>query len=299
MLAFAGDIVAGWKFLDDLDIGSKACPGEDPLEEIVAQQRVLGNSASESGFEGIDIVNALAGIGALAEKILVDVGNRRRIGIHAPRTGEDPLIEGTLAADRQRRRDARLKNGVTVDDTLQGFVEFRPIQRMGHLADKPECRISRQSRIAIKGDDVSHIGRHLRHVSGDGHERRVAGTAQQPVEFMQLAPFAFPSHPFVFARIEDATAVQKEETTAAGARPVATVQPFDRRCSHGEQVGVTRQDFLVRVDPVRKKGKGEIAADTGKMVEPPVVRSAPRGRLRWSAVSARRRAFAEIAERLP
>ena len=116
MLAFGGDVVAGREFLDHLDVGSEAGAGEDPFEEIVAEQGVLRHAAGERRLEGIDVVDALAGIGAFAEEVLVDVRDGGRVRIDTAGAGEDPLIERTFAADRQRRSDARLQNGVAVDD---------------------------------------------------------------------------------------------------------------------------------------------------------------------------------------
>ena len=184
MLAFGGDIVAGRKVLDDLDVGGETGARENSLEEIVAEERILGDAAGESPLEGVDVVDAFAGVRAFAEEVLVDVGDRRRIGIHPTGAGDDPLIERALAADRQRRRDARLKNCVTAHDPLLEVTEPRPIQRMGHLADQTERRVPRQSRVGIERDDVTHVGRHLRCLPVDRHERRIGGAAQEAVELV-------------------------------------------------------------------------------------------------------------------
>ena len=103
MVAHGGDVVAGGKFLDDLDIGGETGAGEDALEQIVAEQRRVRHAAGERGLEGIDVVDALAGIGAFAEQILVHVGHRGGIRIDAAHAGEDALEQRALAADRQRR----------------------------------------------------------------------------------------------------------------------------------------------------------------------------------------------------
>ena len=103
MVAQGADVVAGGEFLDDLDVGGEAGAGEDALEQIVAEQRRVRHAAGERGLEGIDVVDALAGIGAFAEQVLVDVGDRRGIGIDAAHAGEDALEQRAFAADRQRR----------------------------------------------------------------------------------------------------------------------------------------------------------------------------------------------------
>jgi hypothetical protein len=51
---------------------------------------------------------------------------------------------------------------------------------------------------------------------------------------MEFASLAFPSHPFVFACIEDPAPMQQVETAAGGARPVAAIQAFDRLSGNGE-----------------------------------------------------------------
>ena len=40
---------------------------EDALQQVVTEQRVVGNSPGERGFEEIDVVDPLAAIRALAE----------------------------------------------------------------------------------------------------------------------------------------------------------------------------------------------------------------------------------------
>ena len=103
VVAPRGDVVAGGEVLDDLDVGGETGAGEDALEQIVAEQGRVRHAVGERGLEGIDVVDALAGIGAFAEQILVNVGDGGGIRVDAVHAGEDALEQGTLAADRQRR----------------------------------------------------------------------------------------------------------------------------------------------------------------------------------------------------
>ena len=137
MLARRGDVVAGGILLDDLDVGDQSGPREDALEQIVAEERVLRNAPRERRLEDVDVVDALAGVGALAEEILVDVGDGERVRIHARRAREDALEERSLAAHRQRRRDARLQHGVALDHAAGAEIEPRTVERVRHLADQP------------------------------------------------------------------------------------------------------------------------------------------------------------------
>jgi hypothetical protein len=61
VLAQRRDVVARRKVLDDFDVGGEAGAREDAFEEVMAQQRALRHAARERGFEGIDVIDALAG----------------------------------------------------------------------------------------------------------------------------------------------------------------------------------------------------------------------------------------------
>ena len=56
----------------------------------MAEHAVLGEAAAERALEGVDVVDALADERALAEEVLVDVGDRARVGIDARLAGEEP-----------------------------------------------------------------------------------------------------------------------------------------------------------------------------------------------------------------
>ena len=101
VVAQGGDVVAGGELLDHLDVGGETGAREHALEQIVAQQRRIRNTAGERGLKGVDLVDALAGIGAFAEHILVHVGHGGGIRVDAAHAGEDALEQRALAADRQ------------------------------------------------------------------------------------------------------------------------------------------------------------------------------------------------------
>ncbi len=89
MLAAGLDLVRGWLFVEQLDIGSERRSREQALEQVVAEQAILGHSLRERRDEGVDIVDALADERTFAEQILVHVGYGRRIRIDARRPGGD------------------------------------------------------------------------------------------------------------------------------------------------------------------------------------------------------------------
>ena len=165
MLARRRDVVAGGIFLHELDIGHQPGAGEDPLEKVVAEDRILGDSSLEGGLESIDIVDALAGERALAEEILIHVGDGKGIGIHAGGAGEDALESRSFASRRQGGGDARLQHAIAGDDPPGLRIELGTVQRMGHLAHEPLHGAAGQPRIGVQGDDVAHAR---------GHRRRAA-----------------------------------------------------------------------------------------------------------------------------
>src|SRR5271156_7082249 len=109
MLPRGGDVVPRRKFLD----------------QIVAEQRVVGDAARERGLEDVNLVNPLAAVGAFVEQVLVNVGHGERIRIDSSRAREYALEYRALAAGRRRRGNPRLKNAMTLDDATKARVEAR------------------------------------------------------------------------------------------------------------------------------------------------------------------------------
>ena len=77
------------------------------LEQVMAEDRVFRHPALQRGFEGVDVVDALAGEIALAEQILIDVGDRAGVRIDATRhrkrcaeTRSSRAIEGSVGVMR-------------------------------------------------------------------------------------------------------------------------------------------------------------------------------------------------------
>ncbi len=172
VLAPGRDLVVGGELLEELDVGDEPRAREDPLEEVVAQERVLGDAILEGGGERGHVVDALAGVRALAEEVLVDVGGRGRVGIDPGRAGEDPLEERAVAIRGDRGRDPGLQDRVAVHHAARARVEDRPVQRMGHRADEAIDRAARQARVRVEGDDVADAGGHRGRRARQRLERR-------------------------------------------------------------------------------------------------------------------------------
>ena len=69
--------------LDEVDVGHQRRAGVAALEKIVAEDQVLREAPADGLREGVHVVDALADERALAEEILVDVGDLPRVGIDA------------------------------------------------------------------------------------------------------------------------------------------------------------------------------------------------------------------------
>ncbi len=236
------------------------------FEEVVAEQRVLRHAAGERRLEGVDVVDALAGVGALAEQILVDVGDRRRVGIDAARRGEDALEERALAADRQRRRHARLQDAVAFDDAPAVGVEARPVERMRHLADQPARGVARQARVGVERDDVADAGGR-RGAAVDG--MNVVSAAPRSRRFSSWSLPRLRSQPIQrrSPSFQTRRRCSRRKRVAAGGRPVARVQARDARGRRREQRRVARDALRVGVGPVREQREVQLAVGVGEVVD--------------------------------
>jgi len=250
VVAEGGDVVAGRELVYDLDIGGESGAGEDALEQIVTKERRVRHSAGESSLESVDVVDALAGIGAFAEQILVHVRDGGGVGVDTTHAGEDALEERALAADGQRRRDARLQHRMAFHDPAGDCVEAGPVERMRHLPDQPADRVTRQLRVGVERDDVADIRGHGGRLPVEAQERGVGRAAQELVQFVKLAALALPAHPSPLACVPNPPAVEQQEALAAGRRAVAPVEPSDAlHCSRKESP-VTRDVLGRGIDPI-------------------------------------------------
>jgi hypothetical protein len=81
-------------------------------------------------------------------------------------------------------------------------------------ADQATGGPPRQPRVGIQRDDVPDARRDERCPASRWYKGGVGGTAQQAVEFMQLATFAFPPDPLLLAVVPAAPAVEQEKARA-------------------------------------------------------------------------------------
>ena len=154
MLARHLHVVADRKVLDEFHVGRKPAARKRAFQQIVAEHLVLADAPSQHRLEGIDVIEPLAGEGAFAEKVLIDVGDREDVGIEAAVDGEYPLEGGSLLAGRQRRRHARLQDAVARCHRRRRGIDDGLVRRMRHLADELRDRIPGQPRVGIERHDI-------------------------------------------------------------------------------------------------------------------------------------------------
>ena len=299
MLARRGDFVARGKILDHLDIGNEAGSRETAFEQVVTENRVVGNPAFERFLEDIDVVDSLAAIGSLLEQVLIHVGNRERIGIKAARLGEQMLEQRTLAPDRHRGSHARLQDRVPFDDAPNHPVEHRTVQRVSHLPDQLPCRFSRQARVGIERDHIAHTWRHLRRLAVLAQERRLVRAPQQTVQLMKLAALALPADPLALACVPNTPPMQKREARrpppqdhGGGSAPRYRRAPLrEARRRRASSPGPRRSNPRA----ARNRGRRPCSRGSGPRADRPV---APPGR-GSSAAPAWPQAFADGSVRRP
>ena len=268
MLARRRDQVIGGKLLEQLDVGYQTGPRERPLEQIVAQQRVLGDPLGQSLLESVEVVDALAGVRSLREQVLVDIGHRGRVGVDAGRPGRDALERRRVPLGRKRRGDPRLEDPVAPGDAAGATVQPRPIQRVRDRADEARHRSAGQARIGIEGHHIAHARRWCGAGQCRGEVVRFRGPAKERIQLVELPALSLPAHPPGLALVPPATAMEQEEPrTPARGLAVPLVEHVDRGDSRGEEVVVIVELLGWCIAPVRQQRKPHVPVGVAQVVD--------------------------------
>ena len=235
----------------------------------MAQERVLGHALSERGLEGVDVVDALAGVGALAEEVLVDVRDGARVGVDAARARRRRAGRASRPARGQSGRDARLEDAVALDHAA-GRGSKRG--RFSGCASVPiSCRAAspRQPRVGVERDDVADRRRAGRRrpsagtklVSVAPRSRRLSSCS---LPRLRSQPIQWPSRSFQTPR-----AVEEEEAlVAAGAGPCRAfsraMPPPAPAASNALVVG---QRLGGGVAPVGQQREAQLVVGVGEIVD--------------------------------
>src|SRR5271163_2013285 len=156
---------------------------------------------------------------------------------------------------------------MTRDHPAGANVEMRPVEWVRHLADQPMHRVAWQPRISVECDDIADAGGHLRRLPANRQKAGVGRATQQPVQFMQLAAFAFPADPSCLARVPEPFAVKQQEAIASWRRAVATIEPGNpgNRCVQQRFIAF---DMLCRgIEPVGEQSEMQLAFRACEVVD--------------------------------
>ncbi len=216
--------VVGRVALEEDDVGRERGSPVDALEEVVADERVLGHAVLHAPHEGIDLVDALADVDAGAEQVLVQLGARVGVDVEAD-VAREQAREDRRPGARRRRLDARLHDGVAGDDAAGARLEDRPVEGVREQAHQAVGAPHRQLGVAVEGDHEAGLLQAL----GVADVHRVAGlgvSAEQAVELLQLAPLALPAHVTLLGRVPPRRPVEEVKGAPAGL-PVPGVEGDD------------------------------------------------------------------------
>jgi hypothetical protein len=236
-------------------------PRVEPLEEIVRQQRVLRYRLAERRREGVDVVQPLPGEDALPEEVLIGVGHGGRVRVDAGVSGIQPREERARGA-HERHADPRLQDAVALRDPADRGIERGAIERMRDDADELSGHAPGQPRVAVERDAVPDLRQHGQ-IADDGGEARVGGAAQQPIELLDLAALAFPSHPSTFAGVPLPQAMEEEEPVGATVR-VPGVERGNARLRRRQNGGIARQRLRRGVREVAEDGEVDVRVDVAE-----------------------------------
>src|ERR1043166_5260521 len=202
--------------VDDLAVAHKRGSREEPFEEVVGEQSVFRNPVPQCRGERVNVVESLARVDALAEKILINIGNGSRVWIDAGVPRVNAREERTLGA-REGHADARLKNAVTFRHPSELGVEARPVERMEDGSQELPRRVPREPGVPIEGDRESNV-RQDGTITDHHRVARVLPAAKKSVEFFDLSALSLPPHPAFVPRVPEPAAMEE-------IKPVASSQP--------------------------------------------------------------------------
>ena len=118
--------IGGREILIHLHIAQQPGARVATFEQIVAQDPVFGKAVFERVLECLDVINPLADKGSLAKDVLVNIGDRARVGIK-PRLATPELRIARSIAAREIHHHARLQYAIASGNPGGGFVAARAV----------------------------------------------------------------------------------------------------------------------------------------------------------------------------
>ena len=226
------------------------------LQQVMAEDNILRKAAVQRLPEGVHIVNALAHERALAEKVLVNVGDFPGVGVQPGLPAHKARIEAAVSGE-QAHRHARLQDRVSLDDASRAGIETRAVERVRQRADHLRRCAARQVGVRVEGDHIAY-GAGRRHLASN-ETKGVAGlAAQQRVEMLQFAALALVAHPAALAGVPDAGAVEQVENGGAVGTRMARVETRDCLARLPQQRIFAGKRLRFRVREIGQQGKIEL-----------------------------------------
>ena len=212
--------------LQQFHVTEESAPGMAALDQVMAENPVVGEPGTHGGVKCLDVVDGLADELALSEQVLVNVGDLAGIGVQADISRKQAGEARSLRLG-QRDSQPRLEDAVAPRHALVLHIDVRAVQRMRHGGGHFPGGLRRQLGVGIQHDTVLNAAQ-LGNASFD--QRKGFGHARQhqPVEVLDLAALPLMPHPSPLARIPQAWPVQEVECRLAGPR-VLGVQLADSR----------------------------------------------------------------------
>ena len=156
---------------------------------------------------------------------------------------------------------------MTGTDPAEGRIEDRLVQRVRHLADQPQGRVTRHPGVGIERQNVAHTGGHGWHMTLCRAVVGIIGTAQQTVELVQLAAFALPSHPNLFGGVVTAVTMQVQKAGTGGTRAVDLVQSGNLDVDQRDKWRILRHVLSGGVQPVGQDCKSHVSLGAGQIMD--------------------------------
>ena len=144
--------VVGGVVVEEFDVVDETTAYVAALQQVVAQDEVLGEGALEHLLEHAEVVDALAAEGAFVEDVLVELEAGGGVDIQATQAGEE-LRVAALIGHFDVDIDARLHDAVAAIDTTAVGTQTGAIERMSHSAYELLRRIEHQLGVGVEGDN--------------------------------------------------------------------------------------------------------------------------------------------------
>ncbi len=204
-----GQVAGGIVVVDD-DVGGQPGAGVAPLDQVVREQRVLREAAVRGLLEGVDVVDPLPGEAPLAVEVLVDVGDRGGVRVHARVAGVDG---GEARAVRAGQRDThpRLEDAVAAHHAPARRVVDRAVERVGQRADQQRRRVGREHGVGVERDHVAHAARAARRRPPRSRRRPAAPPRRKRLNSASLPALPLPPHPDALLRVPAPRPVEEVE----------------------------------------------------------------------------------------